>query len=316
MKLNLLPTHVATQSKAPVFAGIGAVAAIAAIAAAVFLKVSSEADLRAAKEELNTNKQAAADALATANHADDIAKKGEVINTNLMLAKSMSKHNSAYVELYEEVMQHVPDFYRITSLTAQPAGADSATVTLVGHLKTFRQYADVSFAFWRMPGVTNVQRAGFQLEDPTRQPITATDQLGTPVKPGEQPLPSDPIEKLDAIIARESSKPQGYLGQGGFGQEGETKGAMPGWSTVTMVLTIQKDVRTPDPRATLSGSGGGGGGATGGFPGIPGAGAPGRPPVGGPPGAGPGAGAPPTGRGPASAGGGGSRRGGGDPDDN
>ncbi|MBX3111870.1 MAG: hypothetical protein KF857_07660 [Fimbriimonadaceae bacterium] len=279
MKLNLLPTHVATQSKAPVFAGIGAVAAVAAIAGAVFLKVASEADLRAAKEDLASSKQAAADALATANHADEIAKKGEVINSNLMLAKAMSKHNSTYVDLYEQVMQYIPDFYRVTSMTAQPAGENAATVTLVGHLKTFRQYADVAFAFWRVPGVTNVQRAGYQLDDPVRQPITETDQVGSVVKPGEQPLPSDPIDKLDALIARASAEQQGYLGVGGFGQEGVTKESMPGWSTVTMVLTMQKDIRTPDPRASLGGAGGGG---TGG--GIPGVGRPGGPF--GPPGAG------------------------------
>ncbi|MBS1708879.1 MAG: hypothetical protein JSS65_09185 [Armatimonadetes bacterium] len=317
MKLNLLPTHVATQSKAPVFAALGATFAVLAIGGAVFLQVSSQADLKDAKEKLASSKQGAADALATANHAEEISKKGEVINTNLMLAKAMFKHNSAYVELYESIMPYIPDFYRVTSMTASPGGADTSTVTLVGQIESFRKYADVALAFWRTPGVTNVTRAGFQLDDPSRGPITETDQSGSVVKPGEQPLPSDPLDKMDAIIARANSAPEGYLNTGNFGQDGGVKGPMPGWSTVTIVLTVSKDLRTPDPRSTLGGSGGGGGGGIPGArgPGGPGGGFPGGPPpgfnAGGPPGAGPGVGAPPSnpGAGRAPAGGGGRGRG-------
>ena len=229
MKLNLLPTHVATQSKAPVFAGVGAVVALGAIALAVFLQISSTADLKAAKQELADSKQAAADALATANHADEIAKKGTIINTNLLLAKAMQKHNSAYVELYESIMPYIPDFYRVTSMSAASAGADTSTVTLVGQIKTFRQYADVALAFWRVPGVTNVQRSGYVVEDPSLSGINETYQKGSMVKPGEAPLSDDPETRLEEMIARASSAPQGYQGVGGFGQEGiGAKGAMPG----------------------------------------------------------------------------------------
>ncbi len=284
MKLNLLPTHVASQSRAPVFIGAAVALSVVGILLAVVLTVSSQQSLAAARQELADSKQAAADALATANHATEIAAKGQVINTNLMLAKAMDKHNSAYVEAYETVMPYIPSFYRVTSMTAVPAGEGNSTITLTGQIKTFEQYADVALAFWRVPGVTNVQRSGYQVDDAQLTGLSDIDQKGSVVKAGEQPLPSDPLEKMDAMIQRAQSEPQGFLNTGNFGNDGGEKGPMPGWSTVTMVLTLNKELRTPDPRATLGGAGGGGGGAASGFPGggRPG-GFPGAP--GGPPGA-------------------------------
>lgn len=297
MKLNLLPTHVATQSSAPVFIGIGGLIALGSIALAVVLVVTSTADLSAAKKELADSKQAAADALATANHADDIAAKGQVINTNLMLAKAMDKHNSAYVDLYESILPYVPSFYRITSMTAAPSGDGSSTVTFNGQIESFRKYADVALAFWRVPGVSDVQRAGYNVNDPQLSGLSQQDQKGSFDKPGEQPLPSDPLDNLAARIARANSETrEGFLNTGNYGDEGGTKGPMPGWSTVTIVLTVSKDLRTPDPRSTLGGGGGAGGGT--GIPGFPGMG--GRPPgfpggPGGPGGSPAGRGAPPSG---------------------
>lgn len=261
MKLNLLPTTVAKASGSRTGAIFGVVVAVFGIIVALGMIFSSQAAMATAKSNAEQYQQPAADALATAQAAETQIASASVIVNNQMLAEAMTKHNTAYVNLYNKVFRYVPSYYRLTSISAAPTGATGCTVTLTGQLQTFTQYADLAIALWKIPGVQNVTRAGYVVDTPQVPALTETDQIGAPVKPGEAPLPSDPLERLQAMIDRASAAPTGYENIGGFGSTDDTtaKGAMDGWSTVTMALQMPDAIQTPDPRASILANKGAGG---------------------------------------------------------
>jgi hypothetical protein len=83
---------------------------------------------------------------------------------------------------------------------------------------------------------------------------------------------------MNALIERAGSAPSGFQNTGNFGSsETRVRGAMPGFSAVTYSIVIDRELQTPDPRATIT-SGGGAGAAPGGA--APGGFRPGGPPPG------------------------------------
>jgi len=282
MKLNLLPTYVSKEGQSRTAWAVSGLLALGSIAAAVFLISSSSARLKAAREEVTLWEQKAADALATGKKADEIIAKATTVDRNLKLATAMNEHNAVYPNLYGEVMRYVPSFYRVTSMTAAPNGANACTVTLTGQMKSYQQYADVVLALLRIPDAINVSRAGYNLEDPLVPSLNETDQVGAPIKPGETNLPSDPMERMNEIIARANSEPTGFQDVNGFGTDAPVKGPMPGWSTVTLNITLARNIQTPNPMATLrAGLAGGAGGAGAPAGGTPAGFQPPAPPAGG-----------------------------------
>lgn len=272
MKLNLLPTSVAKASTAKGMWFVAAAVAALGILAGVGLAVSSKAALAQAETDAKAKMQAAANAKTTADAAETQIAAAAVINKNQKLSEAMIDHNRKYVDLYAKVLRHVPAYYRLDTISATPGGENSTTVTLNGYIQSFRQYADLSIALWKIPDVVSVNRAGYQINDPVVPALTEADQRGQAVLPGEDPLPSDPLEYLDAKIARASAAQRGYLNTGNFGAADTlARSAMPGYSQVTMTVVLAEDVRTPDPRATISTGGAGGTAAPpNGFGGAPG----------------------------------------------
>lgn len=258
MKLNLLPTSVSKAGAATGMWIVAAILAVVGILGCLGLIGMSQQALASAKSDAESKMKAAADAKATADQADAQIATAAVINRNQKLSEAMIAHNSKYVDLYSKVLGHVPAYYRLDSIAATPNGPQT-TVTLTGYIETFRQYADLSIALWKIPGVLSVSRAGYTVTDPVVQNLSELDQVGSAVKPGETALPSDPLERLDAMIARAGSAPRGYLNQGNFGSNTVTaRGAMPGYSPVTMTVVLSDNVQTPDPRATIAAAGGAG----------------------------------------------------------
>lgn len=284
MKLNLLPAKSGRSSSGgggSMWVGVagGLVLIALGFAVGVGLWLVSEGQLKTARDEALALQQPAADAVATARAAEDQIASAAVIVTNQQLAAEMIAHNDDYIDLYNKVRRYIPSYYRVTSLTAQPLGTTSS-VTIVGQLQTFTQYADLAIALWKIPGVINVTRGGYVLNDQFVPNLTEIDQVGRPIERDETPLPSDPLERMEALIARAAAEPQGFQNVGGFGSTDDTvaRGAMPGWSTVTMNVVINDDIRTPDPRATLAANtapatvgttGAGFGTSPGGVPGAP-----------------------------------------------
>jgi hypothetical protein len=165
--------------------------------------------------------------------------------------------------LYDRVKAYIPSFYRVTNMSATPAGPGITTVTMTGNLDTYQQYADLMLALLRMPKVQSVTRAGYVQDAMVVPPLTEQDQVGRPRKPGDPPIPDNWEERLQYF--QSNAKTTGYQGVSNFGSgEPGLRGPMPGESQVTVTMTIAEDLQTPDPLATLKSGNTGGAPAPGG----------------------------------------------------
>lgn len=276
MKLNLLPTYVSKGKTSRSGLLLGIVILVACIGFASFLYTKAAADLDKSKEGV-------ADAEAAAQKAKDISDLADKVITspssvgllrNTNLAKAMLDHNPAYPKLYDDVKVNIPSFFRVNSMSAASTGPGTSTVTLVGVLDTYQQYADLMLALLRMPKVTSVSRAGYARNLPYVPAPTPEDQYGKPRKPGEAPIPDDPLKRLDYFESQGAVT--GYLGAGGFGSgQPGLRGPMPTSQQITVTLTLARDLQTPDPRGTLASGGAASSGGSGGGPGATGGAAPG-----------------------------------------
>lgn len=260
MKLNLLPTHVSKEGQSKIAGISSAVLALASIGAGIVAVGYSSDQLAKAKARVAEVQPAYEAAMATSKRADEIMASSIVIDRNVKLANAMMEHNKVYPDLYREVLSYVPSFFRVNSIAAAPANESTCTVTMTGVLQTYQQYADIMLAMLRIPGATNVTRAGFTDVRKNVPALNENDQIGLPVKPGEPNLPSDPLRRLDDMIARAGQAPTGYLNANGFGSNAPQKGAMPDWSQVTITVTLARNIMTPLPMATLKAQGGATGG--------------------------------------------------------
>ncbi len=264
MKLNLLPKHVA-KAQGSKAAAVVALIIVGASAAGLFLMIKSgQQQLADARAPIDGLRADVAKAMGQSAMADTVIAEMTNIDRNIKLTEAMLTHNSAYTDLYRDVMAYIPSYYRITNITAASGGPEGCSVSMQGVLKTHKQYADLVLALYRMPGVTNVTRGGYAFVDPRVPALNEADQFGTAVKPGEANLPSDPDLRMAELIRR-AQTPAGFLNVNNFGTENTFKGAMPEWSNVTVTMTIAgRNIQTPNPRGTLLQ--GGAGGAQGGVP--------------------------------------------------
>jgi hypothetical protein len=298
MKLNLLPQTVSKGRALKTAWFFGALLMVGSLFLAIFLSVSAQGALTSAQAEAEGNKQGAADAVITAAHADDIVASAQDVIRDANLSKAMIDHNDVYPELYGEVLPYVPSFFRLTSISAAPIDGTTARVTLVGTVGSYEEYSDVILALMRYKLATTISRSGYNY-DPTIVPnLTPEDPIGAPRKQDATAVPQDQLAKLAYLESQ--PRQEGYLDQGNFGASGtDTKGAMPGQSEITIVMTVTKDLQAPDPQATLAAAGGAAGAAAA-TTGAPGFGGPGGPPPGtipgGPPPGALGQGGPPGGR--------------------
>ena len=284
MKLNLLPTYVGKERAARSAILLSLVLAVIGIGASVFMITSSREARRKAEEDMVSWQARAAAAVAESKKADLIVQNARVLILNTNLATAMNTHNFDYVDLYSTVRKYIPGFFRLTSMSAQPAGTDSV-VTLQGVIQTQQQYADLMLALLRIPGAKSVTRSGYQIVEQIVPNLTEGSQNGRPILRGSAPIPDDPLERMDYLMNQ--PRRTGFLNQGGFGQDNPTqaKGAMPDWSSITVSVVVPKNIQTPNPRATLAsiGSATGNAPAQGGPAGGPPIGpGPGRPVSGGP----------------------------------
>lgn len=258
MKLNLLPTYVGKGRQVFVAFFFGIVLTLVCAVISFQMIHSSKEQLDKAKEQSDSYDKPVAAAIAYAAAADNVAKPlGEIIR-DTKLANAMMDHNDKYPIFYNHIFQYIPNFYRITSMQAVPESADRVTLTLTGVIKTHEQYAELMLAMLRIPGSGPVTRSGFTPTFPFVPNVTAQDPNPTTQQPNEPVLPKNPLSRLDALIAQggvHQFKPTGNFGSGAPGE----RGPMPDSQVVTMIVSLPGDLRTPDPRATLTVLGGGGG---------------------------------------------------------
>jgi hypothetical protein len=278
MKLNLLPQTV-SKGRALRFGYLGsALILILTVIACAAMKFGPAQGLTDAKARVDASSGNAANAVATAASADDVISSASVVLRNSSLAKNLIDHNDTYPQLYADVKRYIPSFYRITSMSAVPVDGESCTVTLVGVLDSYQEYADLMLAMMRWKDAKTISRSGYELDPTTVPPASPTDTIGIPHKASEPVLPSSQLDRL-AYYESQNYAPPGYLASNSYGSgDQNTRGAMPGESTVTVVMTVSRNLQVPDIAATL---GSGGGGATtaalptGGGPPGPGGGPPG-----------------------------------------
>lgn len=265
MKLNLLPTYVSKGAQAKTFALLTMVLLALSIIGCVLMIVISNKNLNNAKDNVARIKPEADQAVAIAKQADTILANSANLTRNVQLATDMMEHNPKFPRFYRQILPYIPNYMRLTALSATPVDENSCVLTVQGVIQTYQQYADLMLAMLRIPGATTAARSGFVVNDYQVPSVIETDQRALPFKTGDARLPLDPIERLNAMIAKATGETTGFSGAGGFGTGPETpRGPMPGWSEVTVNVTLTRDptwgpgqginfdLRTPNPRATLS----------------------------------------------------------------
>jgi hypothetical protein len=254
MKLNLLPTSVSKGRGG----GIAAIVVAAIIVAASFLgtvamsQISGQ-QVSSAKAAASQLEAPAANAVKVGGEKTDVINNAKGVILNALLADAMMKHNSAYPDFYDKILPHIPSFFRISSMSAVPLGETTSSLTLTGVIHTQQQYRDLMLALNRIPGVTTVTRSGFEATEQYVPGLTSVDQHGRPILRGENQIPDDPLEQLNYYIQKGQAGSSGFTGAGGFGTgESGQKGAMPGWSSVTVTVVLPADLQAPNPRQTLA----------------------------------------------------------------
>jgi hypothetical protein len=281
MKLNLLPQTVSKGRALRTGYVFGTLILILALLASGWMTFSTKGPLDEQLQRVDSTAQSAADAVATGAQKDEVISSASTVIRNATLAQDMIEHNDVYPDLYTDIQRYVPSFFRLTSLSAQPIDENTATVTLVGTLETYQQYADLMLALMRDKDVTSISRTGFTLSLPEVPALTTADQKGTPHKLGEPTLPEGQIDRLH-YFESQNYQPAGYIGQGGYGSGADdTKGPTPKESLITIVLTVNRKLEVPDISRTLhSGGAGSSSAAPAGFGGMTTPGMGGGPPPG------------------------------------
>ena len=266
MKLNLLPQTVSKGKQTQSAVVFSVLIALAGLFLGGYLSVSSQHALDAARTDQEASVSPAADAYKKSTEADTImaSDKSVALIRDANLARAMIKHNDVYPDLYEEIKPYIPSFYRINSISAASAG-ENATVTMVGTLDTYQQYADLMLAFSRYKPLISISRSGFVDRREIVPNINTVDEEGRPRREDQAPIPDDKLARL--AYFQSNVQQSGFTGEGNFGTGTDnTRGAMPEASLITVSLTIKKDLRVPEPRQTLSAGGGGGGAPSAGGP--------------------------------------------------
>jgi Tfp pilus assembly protein PilN len=282
MKLNLLPAKAKKSSGGggsliPYIIG-SVVIALAGAGGAVAMALTTRQEKQAAIDEIAPLRSQYTQVDSLAKSAEPTIARATTIDKNVKLAQAIQGHSSKHLDLYEEIFDVLPAYFRLTQISSSVQGPDAITVTLNGVVDSFQRYSDINLALLQVEGAVNVTPSGYVIDSPYVPNLIEADQDGRPVKPGEGNLPSDSLDRMAEMQRRVDAEPRGFLNVGGFGDLEANKGAMPGFSAVSYVLTIQgRNLQAPDAGATLTGA------AAGGAPGAAPAGAFGAPGTAGPP---------------------------------
>ena len=251
MKLNLLPSS-ATKGKGVVRAWVfSGFLSIFAIAASIWMIVSSTKALSDAKDAALEEKSHAEMVTQVAGQADDIIKLAEPYQRNTNLVTAMDKNVSKYPDFYNSLKKGVPGFFRTTSMVAVPVSDSQVNVTLTGIVKDQEQYNDLVLALLRIKGASGIQRQVIGHDDVILPNITATDLDPKPYKESEGRIPSKSDDALNYYIAKGGVT--GYVNAGGFGDdEPGRRGAMPKYDEIQINFTMPGNLQVPNVRGTLA----------------------------------------------------------------
>lgn len=250
MKLNLLPTS-ATKGKGVVRAWVfSGILSVAAIAASIWMIVTSTKALNDAKDAALEEKSHAEMVTSVASQADDLIKLAEPYQRNTNLVIAMDKNVPKYPNFYNDLRKKIPGFFRITSLVATPVSEAAVAVTMTGIIKDQEQYNDLVLALLRIPA-QGVQRQVISHDDIILPNILPNDLKPEPYKTSEGRIPSQPDDKLNYFIAKGGVT--GYVNANGFGDdEMGRRGAMPKYNEIQVAFTVPGNLQAPNVRGTLA----------------------------------------------------------------
>ncbi len=169
MKLNLVPKTVAKGVAARNALILTIVAVVLNLILAFFSHLSHTARLQEWKTAYEQKRVEAQKVVETANKADEVIRDATIILTNTSLVNEIRRANVAYPDLYDEIREYIPFFFRVRRMEAASSGPGTATVTITGYLKTFEQYSDIMIALLRYPKAIGVGRAGFNPVPPDQE---------------------------------------------------------------------------------------------------------------------------------------------------
>jgi len=252
MKLNLLPSYVSKGSAAKTWFVASLLFVIASILAAVGLIVMSTKardEAEAAAKELEPQAQ---QVVALAKSAEGIGASAAPVTRNVQLAKAMMDHPFKYTSFYRSVTPYIPSFFRVNAMSVTPAGETGCTLTLSGTIQSYQQYADLMLALLRIPGAQRVGRAGYVLDRATIPGVTQEFPNPVPSKDSQGPLPLDPSERIQELIARAAAVPTGFTGAGNYaGPVDQARQAIPNWQNITVSVDLNTPgLAAPNPGAT------------------------------------------------------------------
>lgn len=293
MKLNLLPTYVSQASRVRTAWVLMALISVVSVAASVLMILYSTQQRDTAKREAEELVPRVDEVRNIAKMADTVMADSVILVSNSQLAKTMNEANAKYPRFYRKVMPYIPGYFRVVEMTAEPQTETTARLVVRGVIQTYQQYADLMVALLRIPGAQTVSREGYVLNDRLVPNLIETDQAGEPIRLTEGRLPTDPFDRLNALIARGASGTTGFTGVGNFGTAPDLpRGAMQEWSEIVVAVQLQTDptaapgdaidlnLLVPNPRATIAAiaaAGGAGAAAAPAMTGAPTTGGPGAP---------------------------------------
>lgn len=267
MKLNLVPATAKRGAQMRTFVIMSVLLVLLSLLGTGFMIWSSGNRLNDAKAASAAAKPAADEAVAQAQYAQQILDSTALVVTNKNLTTEMAEHNKKYTAFYAKAQQYVPSFMRLTSMSVSPVTETTCLLRLGGVIQTAQQYADLPLALLRMPGARLVSRNGFEGTYDRVLPLTEEDQIGLTQRANEEaPLPIDPEERLNELIARANAGTTGFENISNFGSFTESsRGAMDRWSNVNMTVLLDStgltlppgwnfDFRVPNPTPTIAGS--------------------------------------------------------------
>lgn len=232
-------------------------AAVVSVLGSVFLITSSKGQRDAAEAAANDLVPQAQAVVALAKTADTIGASSAETVRNIALADAMQKHPAKITGFYREVIPYIPSFFRVNAMSMTPIDGNRAALTLTGTIQTYQQYADLMLALLRIPGAQTVGRTGYVLDRRNLPNVTETDQYPEFKKASDDRLPLDPVDRINALVARASAEPTGFTGAGNYaGPIEQPRLALPKWQNITVSVVLQTPgAQVPVPGATTPGAG-------------------------------------------------------------
>src|SRR4051812_46571244 len=127
MKLNLLPTYVGRGKQLVVSIVAGVLMILVCFGISFVMVKSAQTQLDDVTAQAKAYEDPVQKAIDYSNKVDQIVAPLHDLVRNINLANEMKAHNTVYPDFYDQVMPYIPNFYRVTSMQANPSDPNNCT---------------------------------------------------------------------------------------------------------------------------------------------------------------------------------------------